>query len=226
MVFFLFCLRIIPLYDDKTLFEGNKMDIRRVYFSFVWRHLDINTRKKLEQDAMYYMSLHKTARKSVYDVLIEHQAYRAIFYYRTSDETELTKFLMKVLEKFVRNTKTVEIHGKIGPRLIITHNCSILNLKRAGSDLTVLPYVLIGKGKCINGKDIPVFGKNVHIGGSSTIIGGITIGNNVNIGAHSLINYNVPSNCTVVGNPARIIKLNEQKCNILLSEYNNAKRKS
>lgn len=116
------------MYDDKTLFEGNKMDIRRVYFSFVWRHLDINTRKKLEQDAMYYMSLHKTARKSVYDVLIEHQAYRAIFYYRTSDETELTKFLIKVLEKFVRNTKTVEIHGKIGPRLIITHNCSILNL--------------------------------------------------------------------------------------------------
>ena len=83
-----------------------------------------------------------------------------------------------------------------------------------------------GSGNHNGERRLQTFGKNVHIGGSSTIIGGITIGNNVNIGAHSLINYNVPSNCTVVGNPARIIKLNEQKCNILLSEYNNAKRKS
>ena len=54
----------------------------------------------------------------------------------------------------------------------------------------------------------PVLGNNVYIGAGAKIIGGITIGNNVKIGAGSVVVKNVPDNCTVVGNPARIIKKN------------------
>lgn len=36
------------------------------------------------------------------------------------------------------------------------------------------------------------------------IIGGITIGNNVKIGANAVVNMDVPDNATVVGNPAVI----------------------
>ncbi len=36
--------------------------------------------------------------------------------------------------------------------------------------------------------------------------GGIHIGDNVKIGAHSVVIKDVPDNCTVVGNPARIIQ--------------------
>ena len=37
------------------------------------------------------------------------------------------------------------------------------------------------------------------------IIGEITVGNNVVVGAGSVVTKNVPDNCTIVGNPARII---------------------
>ena len=40
---------------------------------------------------------------------------------------------------------------------------------------------------------------------NSTILKGVTIGNNVVIGANSLINKNVPDNSVVVGNPQRVV---------------------
>lgn len=48
-------------------------------------------------------------------------------------------------------------------------------------------------------------GSNVFIGMKATILKGTTIGDNVIIGANSLINKDVPSDCVVVGNPQRII---------------------
>lgn len=46
--------------------------------------------------------------------------------------------------------------------------------------------------------------------------GGITIGNNVNIGAGCVIVKDVPDNCTVIGNPAVIVKKNGIKVRIPL----------
>lgn len=46
--------------------------------------------------------------------------------------------------------------------------------------------------------------------------GGVYIGNNVKIGANCVVLKDVPDNATVVGNPARIIKLNNKKVDILL----------
>ena len=51
-----------------------------------------------------------------------------------------------------------------------------------------------------------VIGSNIWIGDKVSILKGVTIGDNVVIGAHSLINKDIPSNCVVAGNPARIIK--------------------
>jgi serine O-acetyltransferase len=40
---------------------------------------------------------------------------------------------------------------------------------------------------------------------AATIVGGVTIGNNVTIGAGAVVVKDVPDNCLVVGNPMRII---------------------
>lgn len=52
----------------------------------------------------------------------------------------------------------------------------------------------------------PVIGNNVLIGAGAKIIGNIHIGNNVNIGANVVVISDVPDNCTVAGNPGKIIK--------------------
>lgn len=63
----------------------------------------------------------------------------------------------------------------------------------------------------VSGIDRPTIGNNVRIYSNSVVIGNITIGDNVNIGAGSIVLKSVPSNCTVVGNPAYIVKRNGQK---------------
>ena len=55
----------------------------------------------------------------------------------------------------------------------------------------------------------PKIGNNVNIGSQTCILGKVTIGDNVVIGAGSIITKDFPSNCVIVGNPARILKMLE-----------------
>jgi len=48
--------------------------------------------------------------------------------------------------------------------------------------------------------------KNVWIGVNTTILPGVTIGENAIVGACSVVTKDVPDNAVVVGNPARVIK--------------------
>ena len=57
---------------------------------------------------------------------------------------------------------------------------------------------------------------NVRVATGAIVIGGIQIGDNATIGAGAVVVKDVPSNTTVVGNPARIIKQNGKKVNIPL----------
>lgn len=54
----------------------------------------------------------------------------------------------------------------------------------------------------------PVIGKNVKIGAQAVIIGGIKIGDNAIIGAGAVVTKDVPPFATVVGGPAKVIKIN------------------
>ena len=49
-------------------------------------------------------------------------------------------------------------------------------------------------------------GNNVWIGGSVTILPGVNIGDNVTIGAGSVVVHDLPSNSVAVGNPCRVIR--------------------
>ena len=52
-------------------------------------------------------------------------------------------------------------------------------------------------------------GDNVWIGGGAIILPGVTIGNNVVIGAGSIVTKDIPDNVIAVGNPCRVIKENK-----------------
>lgn len=49
-------------------------------------------------------------------------------------------------------------------------------------------------------------GNNVWIGGNVVVLPGIRIGDNVVIGAGSIVTKDIPSNVVAVGNPCRIIR--------------------
>lgn len=52
----------------------------------------------------------------------------------------------------------------------------------------------------------PAIGDNVTFGANAIVVGGIRIGNNVIIGAGSVVTKDVPDNCVVAGVPAKIIR--------------------
>ena len=74
----------------------------------------------------------------------------------------------------------------------------------------MVTLLLIGGG---NSKypGVPVIGNNVQISRGSVVFGGITIGNNVVIGANTVVNFPVPDNAVVVGNPGRIVRIKESE---------------
>lgn len=89
----------------------------------------------------------------------------------------------------------------------------VLSPHKAGKNLTVSQGVTVGKGnRSENGFNAPVIGDNVQLCTNAVVFGGINIGNNVIVGAGTVLNKSVPDNCTVVGNPAHIVRKNGEKC--------------
>jgi serine O-acetyltransferase len=65
----------------------------------------------------------------------------------------------------------------------------------------------IGRRK---GRRPPRVGNNVYLGAGCKILGDVVIGDNVVVGANSLVITSVPDNCTVLGVPARIVSRNNR----------------
>lgn len=96
---------------------------------------------------------------------------------------------------------------KVGEGLVIQHGFGTrIGCSEMGRNCQVWQGVTIGKSRSGLNEPRPVIGNNVKICAGSMVLGGITIGDNVTIGAASVVLKSVPAGCTVVGNPARIVK--------------------
>jgi len=134
--------------------------------------------------------------------------FRATFYYRIGSIRYLIQWLHPIFLNLYILTPN------IGPGLRIQHGFStVIAAKSIGENFWVNQQVTIGY---TNGYDCPVIGDNVSIGAGAIVIGDITVGNNSTIGAGAVVTKSIPPNCTVVGNPARIIKKDGIKIDITL----------
>lgn len=106
-----------------------------------------------------------------------------------------------------KDNSTLMIYAKhLGSNIIMHHPfSSIINAEFIGDNFEFRHNLTIGNKGNDNTK-LPRIGNNVKVGANVVIFGDISIGDNVNIGAGSIINKSIPSNCTVIGNPFRIIK--------------------
>lgn len=170
--------------------------------------MDSGNRQKMEQDIQRYFCLGgvKHSFISMYSLLIEDVAFRSVVQYRLNKNV-----ILKVLFKFFwPPLKTIELNslsGEIAGGFWISHNFMVVSVYSAGRNFRVGPGVVIGLKKDKDKKVInPIIGNDVYICANSTVVGGITIGDNVVVSPGSVVIHDVPSNVTVAGNPARIVR--------------------
>ncbi len=103
---------------------------------------------------------------------------------------------------------------EIGKGIYIVHSGGIIINSNTviGENFKIRQNTTIGN-KGDGSRNCPIIGNNVDVGANSVIIGNIKIGNNVIIGAGSVVVKDVPDNVIVAGNPAKIIKRYNEKTN-------------
>lgn len=77
-----------------------------------------------------------------------------------------------------------------------------------GKNINISPGVVIGQGNRGVNKGVAKIGDNVYIAPGAKVVGAVTIGNNVAIGANAVVTHDVPDNTCVAGVPARVISMN------------------
>lgn len=85
---------------------------------------------------------------------------------------------------------------------VVIHSKSII-----GVNCTICQQVSIGGNSRF--PEVPVIGNNVYIAKGSIVMGGITIGNNVTIGANAVVTKPIPDNAIVAGVPTKILRTKE-----------------
>ena len=168
---------------------------------------------------LWYIGSADISLSSLNKNLLRNKCFRNIVYYRIHDKNKGLSLIFQILYPIKQD---LEIYGQItpphtqpppptpgrrGPLTIYHGHGTVVNLYKAGKNLSVYQGVTIGnKGNGSRSEITPTIGDNVSICANATVIGGIKIGNNVVIGAGSVVTKDVPDNCVAYGNPAVLKK--------------------
>ena len=146
------------------------------------------------------------------EVILTYAGFHALLAYRLAHwlKGQRVPFLPRAISQLARWLTGIEIHpsAKIGERFFIDHGMGVVigETAEVGDNVTLFQGVTLGGTGKERGKRHPTLGSHVVVGAGAKILGGITIGDNVKIGANSVVLKSVPPNSTVIGVPARIIK--------------------
>ncbi len=116
----------------------------------------------------------------------------------------------RILSFIVRTLSNVDIHpgATIGRRFFIDHGAGVVigETTIIGDDVTLYHGVTLGGTTWNKEKRHPTLGNKVLVGAGAKVLGNITLGDSVRVGANSVVVKDVPPCCTVIGIPGRIIQ--------------------
>ncbi len=152
------------------------------------------------------------AAKNALEIVLCYPGFHAILLHRLAHK--LYKIGIPTLPRFIsqisRFLTGIEIHpgATIGRRFFIDHGMGVVIGETAeiGDDVLIYQGVTLGGTGNERGKRHPTLGNRVVVGTGAKVLGSIRIGNNVKIGAGSVVVHPVPDNSTVVGIPGRVVR--------------------
>lgn len=146
------------------------------------------------------------------EVILTYAGFHALLAYRIAHWLKSfgVPFVPRAISQLARWLTGIEIHpsAKIGTGFFIDHGMGVVigETAEVGDYVTLFQGVTLGGTGKERGKRHPTLGNHVVVGAGAKILGGITVGDNVKIGANSVVLKNVSANSTVIGVPARVIK--------------------
>lgn len=189
-----------------------------------------NPFESLSYDLKSAMKNDPAARNKI-EVFLLYPCIHALIHHRISHFLYKRKFffLARVISQLSRFFTGIEIHpgATIGKGLFIDHGMGVVigETAEVGDNVTLYHGVTLGGTGKDTGKRHPTVGNNVTIGSGAKILGPITIGDGVKVGANSVVLKDVPANCTAVGIPAKIIyKKSKPSPVIQIKDYNGRMR--
>ena len=144
-----------------------------------------------------------TLKKFLIEIIKGNHGCKFIYVYRKKENNFLCKLLFR---RYVRKYGLEIYSNNIGKGLYLGHPFMITinpNVK-IGNNCNIHKGVTIGQENRGDRKGTPVIGNEVWIGVNATIVGKITIGDDVLIAPNSYVNKDIPSHSIVFGNPCQI----------------------
>jgi serine O-acetyltransferase len=94
-----------------------------------------------------------------------------------------------------------------GPEFVLVHATGIVinGRVRGGARVFIEHQVTIGAER----RQSPLLGDDIFIGAGAKVIGSVNVGNGSRIGANAVVVHDVPAGATVVGIPAKIVRVRE-----------------
>jgi serine O-acetyltransferase len=157
-----------------------------------------------------YKKMDPAARNSL-EIILLFPGVKALFFHRIAHGLYQLRipFFPRLISELSRWITGIEIHpgAVIGKSLVIDHGMGVVigETAEVGDNVLIYHGVTLGATHYVVGKRHPTIKSGTIIGAGTKILGNIVIGENVRVGANSVVLKSVPTNVSIAGAPAQII---------------------
>ena len=160
------------------------------------------------------------AAKSLASIILTYPGVKAVFFHKIANFFFVAGFdlIARIISQTARFFTGIEIHpgAKIGKNLFIDHGMGVVigETSEIGDNVTIYHAVTLGgispsvdSERQRQEKRHPTIGDGVVIGSGAQILGPVKVGNNSRVAANAVVVNDVKENATVIGIPAKEIKI-------------------
>ena len=176
--------------------------------------------KTMREDLNAYLERDPAARNKR-EVFLLYSGYKAVRKYRRAHWffNHHMKLFARYLSQRARHKTGVEIHpgATIGKGLVIDHGMGVVigETTVIGDNCLIYQGATLGGTGKDHGKRHPTLGNNVMVGAGARVLGPFKVGDNSRIAAGAVVLTEIPPNSTAVGVPARVVRVNGERPDLL-----------
>lgn len=172
--------------------------------------------KEYKESIQSFME-HDPAARSPLEIILLYPGFKALRSHKKANWflRHNMPFIARYISQRSAHKTGIEIHpgATIGKRVCIDHGHGVVigETTEIGDDVMIYQGVTLGgTGKDI-GKRHPTIESGVMIGSGAKVLGPITIGKNAKVAAGAVVVKDVDPNCTVVGVPGEVVRIDGER---------------